>query len=164
MPEGQDFESYVLARQRSLLRSAYLLTGDVHGAEDLVQAALLKAWSRWSRVADMDDPDAYVRKVLVNTFFTWRRRRWHQEMPTAQVPQTVVDDPTEPVAEELWVWSRLQVLTPRQRAVVVLRFYEDLSQEQVAGLLGCGVGAVKTHCSRALEKLRRPAPVLREVP
>lgn len=158
MADATSFESYLMARQRDLLRSAYLLTGDVHAAEDLVQAAALKVWSRWSRVAATERPDAYVQKVLVNTFLSWRRRRWKDEVPSDRV-EDAGHDPLDGVPGSLEVWQRLQTLTAQQRAVVVLRYYEDLTQEEVARVLGCGVGTVKTQCSRALSKLRATSTV-----
>jgi RNA polymerase sigma-70 factor (sigma-E family) len=151
-PEG--FRAYVEARQGALLGMAWLLTGDWQHAEDLVQTALAKVWPRWSRIAAKGDPDAYVRRAIVTTYLTWRRRRWHGERPEL-VPDLVSRDDAYAESDLRAAFGRiLPELPPRQRAVVVLRFYDDLSVEQVAGLMGCSVGTVKSQTSKALAHLR----------
>lgn len=155
MGEDRDaFAAFVASRQRRLLRTAWLLTGDWAAAEDLVQSALAKTWRHWRRVTSADDPDAYVRRVLVNTFASSWRRRWRGEQPTATLPETAIADPADEIALRLGVQSALATLPSRQRAVLVLRYVEDLSEAQVAGLLGCAVGTVKSTSAKALARLR----------
>ena len=135
MAEG--FAQFVEARERALQRTAYLLTGDWALAEDLVQTSLARAWPRWERITRRDDPEIYVRKVMVNTWTTWNRRRWHGERPWAAVPDTAsAGDVAEEVTVRIGLRGALGSLTPRQRAVLVLRIYDDLPEAQVAhGLL-----------------------------
>ena len=152
---GQDgdaaFRQFVLDQRRSLLRTAYLLTGDHGHAEDLVQLALLKTHRHWGRVNGRGDPTGYVRRVLVTTHSSWRRRL----SSTEQVMETMPDRPADPAAERDDEMVRaLRTLPPRMRAVVVLRFYEDRSEAQTAELRGCSVGTVKTQSSRAMTRLR----------
>lgn len=156
MSEPTGFREYVAARQAALLRSAKLLTGDWPAAEDLVQTALVRVWPRWARVtADGTDPDAYVRRVMINTYLTWRRRRWWGERPTGSVPDRATGDDSLARVDLRDVLGRaLRDLTPAQRAVVVLRFYEDQSVEQTAELLGCSTGTVKSQAAKALARLR----------
>jgi RNA polymerase sigma-70 factor (sigma-E family) len=147
---AESFDAFVLARSRKLLRTAYLLTQDHALAEDLVQTALVKAWFAWSRI-DGGDPEPYVRKIIVNTYASWWRRRWNGEQPSAELPET----PTPLAAEERTdVWQALQRLPRRQRAVVVLRYYEDLTEVETARMLGCTTGTVKSQTSKAFAKLR----------
>lgn len=152
-PEG--FAEFVAERSDSLVRAAWLLTGDEHKAEDLVQVALVRLWERWSKV---DEPGAYARRVLYTTYVTWWRRRWRAETPSAAVPDTVTRDDVEGDAVvRLAVRARLARLSSRQRAVVVLRYFEDCSVEEAARALGCSTGSIKTHTSRALAVLREDA-------
>ena len=150
------FSAFVAAHQRSLQRTAWLLTGDWALAEDLVQTALAKTWTRWSHVLRDDAPEVYVRRVMLNTHATLRRRRWRGELPAEYFPDvadaTATDD--HEVVERLRVRAALGALPSRQRAVVVLRYFDDLSEKQVASILGCSVGTVKSQASRALAKLR----------
>ncbi len=146
------FASYVDARRAAWWRTAWLLTADAHKAEDLVQTALLKVWPRWDRVVATGDPDAYVRRTIYTTYVSWWRRRWQAEDPTEQLPE-----PSSPAAdsEERYDLVRALTLLPRgQRAVVVLRYFEDLTEVETARTLGCSVGSVKTQASRALATLR----------
>jgi RNA polymerase sigma-70 factor (sigma-E family) len=143
------------ARQGRLLRTAYLLTGDVHAAEDLVQTALAKLYLAWDRVASAPSIDAYARKVLVNEHTsTWRRLWRHREVVTDTSSHDV------PVAGEQYdgvpaaLWDAVRALPERQRAVVVLRYYEQLSERETAEALGVTVGTVKSQASRALDTLR----------
>jgi RNA polymerase sigma-70 factor (sigma-E family) len=147
---ADSFDAFVLARSRKLLRTAYLLTQDHALAEDLVQTALAKAWFAWSRI-EGGDPEPYVRKVMVNTYASWWRRRWNGEHPTEELPENAVHDSPDDRTD---VWTALQRLPRRQRAVVVLRYYEDLSEAETARVLGCSPGTVKSQTSKAFAKLR----------
>jgi RNA polymerase sigma-70 factor (sigma-E family) len=158
----ESFRRFVVEQRRSLLRSAYLLTGDRGHAEDLVQTALLKTYRHWDRVAGRGDPTAYVHRVLVTTSTSWWRRLASTEQVIASVPDRAADPGWEHDDELV---RALRDLPPRMRAVVVLRFYEDLSEAQTAEVLGCSVGTVKTQSSRAMARLREllsPAPLERE--
>jgi RNA polymerase sigma-70 factor (sigma-E family) len=143
------FDEFVAARSRALLRTAYLLTHDHALAEDLLQTALAKAWFAWRRIDG--NPEPYVRRILVNTYATWWRRKWNGEQPTEQLPEHTVD---EARSEPTDLWRAMERLPRRQRAVVVLRYFEDLTEVQTADLLGCSVGTVKSQTSKALAKLR----------
>jgi RNA polymerase sigma-70 factor (sigma-E family) len=137
-----------------LLRTAYLLTGDSGTAEDLVQTALAKMIPRWGRLREPTAAEAYMRRVMTTTYLKWRRRRWHNEVPFDTLPDEAHPDAFGAVDLRDSLRRALATLTPRQRAIVVLRFYEDLSEERVADLLGCSVGTVKSTASRALAQLR----------
>jgi len=153
-PEG--FSGFVDAREQALQRTAWLLTGDWGLAEDLVQTALIRTWPRWDRIRRRDDPEVYVRRVMVNTWMTWTRRRWRGERATGNVPDSPApDDVAEAVAVRLAIREALSSLTERQRAVVVLRIFDDLSEAQVAQVLDCAVGTVKSTMAHALSKLRQ---------
>ncbi len=146
---GATFDEFVVARSRALLRTAYLLTHDHALAEDLLQTALAKAWFAWRRIDG--NPDAYVRRILVNTYASWWQRKWNGEHPTDELPEHATGEAgTEPTD----LWQAMERLPRRQRAVVVLRYFEDLTEAQTADLLGCSVGTVKSQCSKALAKLR----------
>lgn len=146
----RSFEEYVGARRAALLRSAYLLTGDAHDAEDLVQAALIKAVPKWGRIAD--DPEPYVRAILARESVNrWRRRRW-REISAGDLPEQTA--PAIDVVGRESLRSALAALAPRQRAVIVLRYYEDLTERQTAEALGISVGTVKSQCRDALARLR----------
>jgi RNA polymerase sigma-70 factor (sigma-E family) len=158
------FDAYVEARGADLLRTAFLLTGDHQRAEDLVQTALGKVWSRWDHVVERAEPGphAYVRKVMLTTYIAWWRRRWNGEAPTDVLPEVAqAGDSGRASAERLDLLRALSALPRGQRAVVVLRYVEDLSEAQTAEVLGCSVGTVKSQCSRALAALRR-SPLLGE--
>lgn len=146
------FDAFVAARSSALLRTAYLLTRDHGLAEDLVQTALTKAWFAWSRIETAPEP--YVRRVLVNTFATWWRRKWNGESATDRLPEVAVPSASEATETGHDLWQAMGRLPRRQRAVVVLRYVEDLSESETAELLGCSVGTVKSQASRALAKLR----------
>jgi RNA polymerase sigma-70 factor (sigma-E family) len=141
------FDAFVAARSQTLLRTAYLLTRDHALAEDLVQTALAKAWFHWSRI---DNPEPYVRRIMVTTYSSWWRRRWNGEIPTEELPES----PTPDGENQLDLWDAIGRLPRRQRTVVVLRFYEDLSESETARLMGSTVGTVKSQTSKALAKLR----------
>ena len=153
------FEAYVVARGDALHRTAYLLTHDHALAEDLVQTALAKAWPAWGRIRT--EPDAYVRKVIVNTFATWWRRRWNGERPTETLPDVASADHGDAVATRAGLVDALALLPRRQRAVVVLRYFEDLTEAQTADVLGISIGTVKSQTSKALAQLR-VSPALAE--
>ena len=149
----REFTDFVAARSQNLLRLAWMLTGDARSAEDLLQASLAKAWPHWSRISD-GQPDAYVKKIMSRTANSWRRRRWTGETPTATLPDERVPDPVGRADERDRIRRMLITLPPRQRAVVVLRYYEDLSEAEVSELLGISLGAVKSQAARGLQKLR----------
>ena len=153
--EVEHFAHFVAARERALQRTAWLLTGDWALAEDLVQTALARSWPRWERIQRRDDPEIYVRRVMVNTWSTWRRRRWRGERATETVPDSAAPgDVAADLAARMAVRSALGSLTARQRAVVVLRVFDDLPEAQVAQVLNCAVGTVKSTLARSLAKLR----------
>jgi len=162
--DSEDFDKFVDLRQRALLRSAWLLTGDWALAEDLVQTALARTWLRWGRIRRRDDPEIYVRRVLMSTWVNWSRRRWRTERPAEELPDGPApgDLATEAVAR-VTVRRALGSLTDRQRAVLVLRVFDDLSEAQTAQILGCAVGTVKSTMSQALARLRASGQ-LAEVP
>ncbi|MBL1098934.1 SigE family RNA polymerase sigma factor [Streptomyces coffeae] len=152
------FEEFVAARGPRLLRVAWLLTGDAHLAEDLLQTVLAKVWPKWWRIA-ADNPEAYVRKALVNTHASWWRRRWRGEVPHDEVPDvTAAPDPFEGIDLEQSLAAAVRRLPGRQRAVVVLRYFEDLSVEDTAEVLGCSAGTVKSQASKALRTLQSLVP------
>ena len=153
-PHG-DFREYVTARGPALLRMAYLLTGDRTDAEDLLQAALAKTYTAWGRINDRGALDGYVRRAMVNTQISWWRRRRLEEYPTDRIPELPVQDPASARDTRDALWRALRRLPTRQRAALVLRFYEDLPEAEIADLLGISIGTVKSSVSRAVAKLRR---------
>jgi RNA polymerase sigma-70 factor (sigma-E family) len=152
MRSRESFEVFVAARSSALLRTAYLLTHDSQLAEDLLQTALAKAWRAWDRLGDR--PEAYVRRILVNTYSTWWRRKWNGEVPTDVLPESAAANPETGSSSALELRAALARLPRRQRAVLVLRFFEDLTEAETANLLDCSVGTVKSQTSKALAKLR----------
>jgi RNA polymerase sigma-70 factor (sigma-E family) len=151
---AEEFQAYVATRQRALVRTAYLLTGNLHEAEDLVQSALTRTYLAWHRIREVQAVDAYVRRVLVNEHSSWWRRAWRRvERSTDNVPERPAE-PGPDLVDRDEMWALVCTLPPRQRAVVVLRFYEDLSPAEVADALGCSVGTVGSQTSRALATLR----------
>jgi RNA polymerase sigma-70 factor (sigma-E family) len=148
--EREAFDAFARGRMRELLRFAHLLTGDPHRAADLVQDALERTLISWHRVERKDDPEAYVRRAIVNRHISvWRRTR--RERLVAETPEGSYD---EPRGRDDELWAALATLPPRQRAVVVLRFYEDLTEADTAAALGCTVGTVKSQTWKALARLR----------
>ena len=151
-----DFTAYLQARQARLLRTAYLLTGDQSQAEDLVQTALAKLYLAWDKVRDRDSVDAYVRRIMVNENNSLWRRAWkRRELSTGEVPE---GRPVHDVYDEglgAAVWEVVQTLPRKARAVVVLRYYEDLPDVEIAALLGCSAATVRVHAFTALKKLRK---------
>ena len=149
------FAAYVRERGDRHLRVAVLLTGDWHAAEDLVQASLVKLYRAWPRLDTDADPDAYLRRIMVNTHRSWWRARWRRETPAAVLPESVCDeDLADRQAVGAVVRQALAGLPRQQRAVLVLRYCEDLPEAEVAELLGCSAGTVKTHAHRGLRALR----------
>jgi RNA polymerase sigma-70 factor (sigma-E family) len=149
------FEEYVHLRGAALVRFARLLTGDDHRADDLVQEALAKAYVKWSRVAAADRPDLYVRRILVNINNSWWRRRSSRDLTVAQVADSAGgSDIGTDAAERDLLWRLVVRLPPRQRAVVVLRYYEDLDDVSIAEILSCSAVTVRTTALRGLATLR----------
>jgi len=154
----EQFRQFVSTRSAALLRTAYLLTGDYARAEDLVQSALIRAYRHWRRVHKRGEPEAYVRKIMINLNTDWWRRRSSFE----QVVDTTADDASLVPADDPFaayelrdeLWDALRGLPPKMRAALVLRYFEDLTEAQTAHLLGCSIGTVKSQCSRGLERLR----------
>lgn len=147
------FDEFVATRQRGLLRAAWLLTGDWAAAEDLVQTAFVRAWPHWRRLDDERAAEAYVRRVMLNAYLSARRRRWRGETPTADLPEHAAPAADADLRGALV--EAVRRLPRRQRAVVVLRFFDDLTEAQTASVLGCSVGTVKSQTSKALAGLRR---------
>lgn len=167
-----EFRTFMTARWPSLVRTAFLLTGDRYHAEDLAQTALEKAALHWSRVRDADEPDAYMRRILVNTHLSRFRRRRVAEVFSSEPLEPSVhgadgfggslsEDAATRVAQRDEVLTALLSLPRRQRAVVVMRYWEDLTESQTAALLGCSIGTVRSQTYRALQKLR-VSPLLAE--
>lgn len=151
--DEQDFHEFVLAVSAHLIGLARMLTPDPHAGEDLVQATLLKAWAAWPRVRRADNPDAYVRRVMVNTAIKGRRRRWSAEVPTAEVPEAG-SDAMQAVDDRSELVHAVRRLPARQRAAVVLRYFADLDDQAIADTLDCSVATVRSQISRALATLR----------
>ena len=153
-----DFSAYMVARQPALYRTAYLLAGDHASAEDLLQNAFAKLYLSWDRVRDREALDGYVRRIMVNEHNSLWRRAWkRREHATDVIPDAgVVDTYDDGLGGVLW--SFVQTLPPRQRSVIVLRYYEQLSEAETADVLGISVGTVKSQASRALAGLRARAP------
>jgi RNA polymerase sigma-70 factor (sigma-E family) len=156
---GMDFDDFFRATWPRLYRTAYAVAGDAASAEDALQGAYVKAYASWRRVSRAEHPEAYVRRIVVNEILGTRRRAWWQrERPHASPePPGQVAPPDAGVVERDAVWVAVRALPPRQRAVIVLRYYEDLSEEQIAETLGCSRGTVKSQASAALSTLRRDA-------
>ncbi|WP_327032976.1 SigE family RNA polymerase sigma factor [Micromonospora ureilytica] len=151
----EQFREFVAARSAALLRTAYLLTGDWATAEDLLQTALTKTYLAWKRLGGIEAVEPYARRVLVNTSTSWWRRRWHGERPTEVLPERAGVDEIEQQLDRDLLWRHLRELPNRQRAVLVLRYYEDMSEAQTAAMLDISPGTVKSQASRALATLRR---------
>jgi RNA polymerase sigma-70 factor (sigma-E family) len=149
------FCEYVAARGPALVRFAILLTGDDHRAEDIVQEALAKAYLRWSRIRRTDNPDVYLRRLVTNLARSWWRRRANRELPTPRpADPPVPGDLSDEAAERDALWRLIAALPYKQRAVVVLRYYEDLDDLTIADILDCSPVTVRTHAMRALNRLR----------
>jgi RNA polymerase sigma-70 factor (sigma-E family) len=152
--DDSGFGDYVAARSRSLLRTAFLLTGNRADAEDLLQAALAQTYLAWDRIEDRAALDGYVRRAMVNTHISWWRRRRVEEYPTDMIPDQAVVD--QSVASEQYDTLRRAVdrLPRRMRTAVVLRYFEDMTEAEIASVLGVSLGTVKSTVSRAVAKLR----------
>jgi RNA polymerase sigma-70 factor (sigma-E family) len=152
MKDEAAFSAFVQLNGATLLHTARLLTGDHHRAEDLVQTALAKTWPKWAGIGEEGRFEAYVRRTLFTTYVAWWRRKWNAERPTAQPPESPAS-PTDPDTGHD-VLAALARLPRMQRAVVVCRWFEDLSEAETAQRLGISLGTVKSHGSRALAALR----------
>lgn len=161
---SDEFEEFVRARTPALLRSAYLLTGDHHLAEDLVQSALARTHRAWGELLHRGSAEAYTRRTMYHLQVSWWRRRRVTEVLSGELPDadTPTAEGTGEVALRLVLRDALSRLTARQRAVLVLRFFEDLSETQAAEVLGVSVGTVKSQTSKALARIRACAPELGE--
>jgi RNA polymerase sigma-70 factor (sigma-E family) len=148
------FAEFVAARSAALHRTAYLLVGDRGLAQDLLQEALTKTYVAWPRLRDPGRAEAYTRTALTTTAITWYRRRSWGERPVDAVPEPAGDGLADDVATRALLWHALQALPPRQRAAIVLRYYEDLTEAQTAAVLGCAVGTVKSQVFDGLRTLR----------
>ena len=151
--EEDRFADFVRAHSATLFRTAYLMTGDHQRAEDHLQTTLVKVYQRWPRVDAMERPVAYARKILVNQAVSWWRLRSSHEAPLTPRDEPSWRDPMDEVAEHERVWRAVLSLPPRQRAVTVLRYYEDLSEADIAETLGMATGTVKSHSHAAARRL-----------
>jgi RNA polymerase sigma-70 factor (sigma-E family) len=152
--DAEDFRQFMATRSTALLRTAFLLTGDRGHAEDLVQSALIRAYRHWGQVRRSGVPEAYVRRILVNERNSrWRRDRHRAREVVGEVPDRPGGDEAQALADRDEMWRGLQAMPPRTRAVLVLRYWEDLSEAETAELLGCSVGTVKSQASRGLRRL-----------
>jgi len=156
------FEEFVSTRLGSLVRYATVVTWDPHLAEDITQDVLVRASLRWSRIARLDAPEMYLKRMVLNEFLSWRRRKAARVLPLERGPLDLLaaaaPDAISPYDERDAMLRLIAELPPRQRAVIALRFYEDLSIEQIADLLECRSVTVRTHLARALATLRAALP------
>lgn len=151
--EAQMFDAYADRAWPALYRYAYLLTGNHADSEDVVQQTLIKAYRAWPRIKEADSPDAYIRRMLTNTYLSARRPKARRlELLTDSPPESGHAPPSGP-EERMALWPHVRSLPPRQRAVIVLRYYEDLSEQEIANALGCSRGNVKATAHRALKAL-----------
>jgi RNA polymerase sigma-70 factor (sigma-E family) len=157
----REFRAFVAARSHALFRIAYALTGQQHSAEDLVQVALTRTAGHWRRIRGA--PERYASKILYHEHVSWWRRRSSRETPSRMIPERPAADDSTAALHRLVIQQALRRLAPRQRAVLVLRFLEDLSERDVAAVLGCSTSTVGSQTSRALHRLRELAPELREL-
>jgi RNA polymerase sigma-70 factor (sigma-E family) len=148
------FSEFVEARSGSLFRTAYLMVGDHQLAQDLLQEALVKTLVAWPRLQDRANVEPYTRRIIVTTSISWRRRRSFHERPSTMLPEQAGPDLAEAAVTHDAVVSALLTVPPRQRAAIVLRYYQDLTEAQTAEALGCSVGAVKSQVSAGLKRLR----------
>ena len=156
-----DFDEFVRAHGPGLRRLAFLLCRDVHRAEDLTQSALAKAYRHWSRISTMEQSLAYVNRILVRECTSWRRRASSSELVTADLTswdeRAAYPDHAHQVAEADAMWQLLGTLPPKQRAVLVLRYFKDLSDDQIAEVMGCSASTVRSNAARAFATLREEA-------
>ena len=155
MEDEESLREFIANRSPALLRSAYLLVGDLQYAEDLVQTALIKTYLAWPRLRDRGALEAYVRRTMATTATSWWRGRKFRERVTSGVPDQAAEDALSPRTERDAMWAYLRDLPVKQRAVLVLRYYEGLSESEIAETLGLSRGTVKSHASRGLATLRR---------
>lgn len=161
MPQPDDLRDFIVRRGAALSRTAFLLTGNHAEAEDLVQEALIKAAARWTTLTARGDPEAWVRKVMLNDLRDWRRPRRMRMLSSDRLPELPDEvDRTAQSDARIALMRALAQLGPRQRAVLYLRYYEDLSEAETARQLGCTLGTVKRQTHDALERLRAVAPQL----
>ncbi|KAB2340535.1 SigE family RNA polymerase sigma factor [Actinomadura rudentiformis] len=158
MRESPEFTRYAAEKSPRLFKTAYLLCRDRGLAEDLVQITLVKTWRAWRRIED--DPDPYVYRILVNSHASSMRRLWRREIPTDEPPEASSEDELSRLDTRAWILAALARLPRRQQAVIVLRFFEDMTEPQVAAVLDCSVGTVKSQTSKALAKLRLDPQVM----
>lgn len=158
MADDESFRDFVRATAPALSRAAYLLTGDHYLAQDLLQSALAATYQHWPRV-HAGNPEGYVRRAMHHTHVSWWRRRRPTEVTPEATPAVAADE-SETAALRLTIVAALRTLAPRQRAVIVLRYFEDLTESQAAGVLGCSVGTVKRLHFDALARLREISPHL----
>jgi RNA polymerase sigma-70 factor (sigma-E family) len=156
MDPGRDteFAEFVDGRFTALQRFGYLLTGEWHLAEDLVQASLTKVWFHRNSLRSGTAMESYTRTVMVNTSTQWWRRRWRGETPTERLPETHAASEYGTVDDRDLLLRALATLPRRTRATLVLRYFEDLPESEIAQIMGCSIGTVKSHVSRGLAKLR----------
>lgn len=155
MSTEHDFVEFVAARWASLYRLAYLLTASPTEAEDLLQTTLEKSYVSWSRIGQMEFPEAYLRRMLVNALVSSRRRAWLREVPSDSMPEVSGGAIDVGVLDRSLLWPLVCALPVRQRAVIVLRYYEDLTEAQISDVLRCAPGTVKSQTSAAMKALRR---------
>jgi RNA polymerase sigma-70 factor (sigma-E family) len=152
---SSEFTEFASTRSPALFRAAYLMVGQRGLAEDLLQEALTKTYVAWPRLRDIGNAEAYARKAITTTAISWwRRKSWKAEVPRDDLPDQSTAPPGASVDERDWLWTELQHLAPRQRAALVLRYYEDLTEAQTAETMGCSVGTVKSQVSDGLKRLR----------
>ena len=150
-----DFADFVTARSAALHRAAYLMVGDVALAQDLVQEALTKTYVAWPKLRDKANAEAYTRKAITTTAISWfRRKAWSSERVVERLPEHGTDDHADRVTQQSALWSALLELPVRQRAAIVLRYYEDLTEAQTAEVMGCALGTVKSQVSSGMATLR----------
>ncbi|MDQ4055765.1 MAG: SigE family RNA polymerase sigma factor [Actinomycetota bacterium] len=155
MSRRDEFTEFVHGRSPALHRAAYLMVGEVPLAQDLVQEALVKTYAAWPRLRDKANAEAYCRKAITTTAITWfRRKGWQNERPEETLPEPQASGHEDSSVQGAWLWSCLQRLPVWQRAAIVLRYYEDLTEPQTAEAMGCAVGTVKSQVSAGLAKLR----------
>jgi RNA polymerase sigma-70 factor (sigma-E family) len=154
MKRDQVFTEFVAGRSRALLRTAYLITGSPVKAQDLVQEALAKTYVALPRLRDTGAIEGYARKAMTTTAISWARRKSSGELPTSDLPDRASEDRAAHVDQREWLWQEILRLPPRQRVAIVLRYYEDLTQEQTAEVMSCSVGTVKSQVAEGIAKLR----------
>jgi RNA polymerase sigma-70 factor (sigma-E family) len=155
MTDALDFDDYVAANGRALESYAFVLTGQAANAQDLVQTTLMKAYRRWRRVSRTEFPDAYIRRILTNTYLDQRRRRGFTEQPMADLPERAAGaDLAEGAAARSEINWALEQLSPHQRAVIVLRHFVGLADAAIADELGCSQATVRSHATRGLQRMR----------